>query len=113
MNYLDVPSQTIDKEEDCYAIVEKAFKDSGYTTKRIEGVKGLPDFWVGKYKMPFAWIEVKLYRGKKPLVGVTFKDLKWQSGQLAFRQEVLFTGHEKSHLVLVFNQKGENITVDH
>ena len=73
------------QEKQYYSTIKKTFEALGYFTQRIEGVPGMPDFWMCSKHWAF-WAEVKLYKGDKSLEYISIKDLVFQKGQFLKRK---------------------------
>lgn len=91
-------------EVDIYPVLTKELEGQGFFVQRVEQ-QALPDFWViginGAY-----WMEVKLYKGIKPLSAIVLNDLKWRPGQRKFMCDVR-RKQKEAHFVMVFNKEGQ------
>ena len=96
----------IKHERETYPYLGKEYTRKGWQFQRFEGAPSVPDIWVGK-EDDYFWVEVKLYRGEKPLTKVTLDDLKFEPGQLRFRHDNRQKCNGGKHYRLcVFNPRG-------
>ena len=101
------------KENLYYPQISVWLQERGFDFQRIEGVKTVPDYIIWDNDNVI-FMEVKYYRGKEVLSDLTnyhiYHELKWQDGQLGFRDRCLCK-NDKHYVLLIINCRGEFILV--